>query len=142
MKLPLALLLLLTVARAFAIDSGPAFDDPTLQARYDALTAELRCLQCRNESIADSPSDIAGDLRRRVRELIAAGKSDDEIRQFLVERYGDYILLNPPLRPTTWLLWAAPLLLLIAGGTAAGMLIARKSRLPEGDSPESEAGAP
>ena len=104
---------------AFAIDTAPAFEDPALQARYERLTRELRCLQCRSETIADSNATLAADLRRQLRELMAAGKSDEEIFQYMTDRYGDYVLYKPPVAPRTWLLWAAPILLLVGGGVVA-----------------------
>jgi cytochrome c-type biogenesis protein CcmH len=128
-----ALLLAFSMSIAHAIDTAPAFDDPALQARYERLARELRCLQCRSETIADSNAPLAADLRRQLRELIAAGRSDDEIIDFMQARYGDYVLYRPPVTPTTWLLWAAPVLLLLVGGLAAGVVIARKSRLPDTD---------
>jgi cytochrome c-type biogenesis protein CcmH len=118
---------------AFAIDPGPAFDDPELQARYERLTRELRCLQCRSETIADSNASLAADLRRQLRDLIAAGKTDEEIFQYMTDRYGDYVLYKPPVKRRTLLLWMAPVLFLISGITAAAVVIARKSRLPEDD---------
>jgi cytochrome c-type biogenesis protein CcmH len=129
----LALLLAFT-APVMAIDSGPAFEDAAMQSRYDKLIRELRCVQCRGQSIADSNVGLAADLRRQVRELMAAGKTDDEILTYMTNRYGEYILYNPPVNPTTWLLWAAPFVLLLIGGTTAAVVIARKSKLPVDDS--------
>jgi len=129
-------LMLVCAAPVMAIDSGPAFEDPAMQARYDSLIRELRCVQCRSQSIADSNVGLAADLRRQVRELMAAGKTDKEILSYMTDRYGEYILYNPPVNSSTWLLWAAPILLLVIGGTAAGFVIARKSRLPAEDSIE------
>jgi cytochrome c-type biogenesis protein CcmH len=134
-------LLLVMGSYAFAIDTAPAFDDPALQARYDHLTHILRCLQCRSESIADSNVDLAGDLRREVKELIAAGKSDDDILKFMTDRYGDYVLYNPPVKPLTWILWAAPILLLLGGIVTAWIVIARKSHLPDTDPADPGLGA-
>lgn len=136
----LALLMALCVQPALAIDTAPAFDDPVLQTRYNQLIHELRCVQCRSQSIADSNVGLAADLRREVRELIAAGKTDQEILTYMTDRYGEYILYKPPLNSTTWLLWAAPVLLLVIGGTAAAIVIVRKSRLPDDDA-ESSSGA-
>jgi len=136
----LALFIALCVQPALAIDTAPAFDDPALQARYNKLIHELRCVQCRSQSIADSNVGLAADLRREVRELIAAGKSDQEILTYMTDRYGEYILYKPPLNSTTWLLWAAPVLLLVIGGTAAAVVIVRKSRLPDDDA-ETSSGA-
>lgn len=125
-----AIVLMMCCARAFAIDAAPAFSDPQLQARYEHLAGELRCLVCQNETIKDSNATLAGDLRRELREQIAAGKSDDEIRKFLTDRYGDFVLYKPPLSSRTVLLWAAPLLLLLVALVAGLMVIVRRSRLP------------
>ena len=92
------------------------FDDPALDARYRDLLHSIRCMQCQNQSVADSPAMTADDIRRQVRELMLDGSSDGEIRTYLAERYGDFINYQPPLKPTTWLLWGAPALLLIGGG--------------------------
>lgn len=118
---------------AFAIDTAPAFSDPALQARYDSLIRELRCVTCRSQSIADSNVFLAADLRRQVRELMAAGKSDKEILQYMTDRYGEYILYTPPVAARTLLLWAAPALLVLIGVVVAGIVIVRKSRLPHID---------
>ena len=133
-------LLLVFTAPVMAIDSGPAFEDAAMQSRYDELIRELRCVQCRGQSIADSNVGLAADLRRQVRELMAAGKTDDEILTYMTNRYGEYILYNPPVNPTTWLLWAAPIVLLLIGGVTAGVIIARKSKLPVDDSTEDQDG--
>lgn len=129
----LALVVALCLQPAFAIDTAPAFTDPVQQARYDKLIRELRCVQCRSQSIADSNVGLAADLRREVRELMTAGKSDREILTYMTDRYGEYILYKPPVNPTTWLLWAAPVLLVVIGGAAAVIVIVRKARLPVDD---------
>ena len=100
---------------SWAIDTEPAFQDRELQARYRLLINEIRCLVCQNQSIADSNAPLAADLRREVREMIAAGSANKEITDFLVARYGDFVLYRPPLNSTTWVLWGAPLLLLAIG---------------------------
>jgi cytochrome c-type biogenesis protein CcmH len=134
MRIAVCVLLLCLLGNpVFAIDTAPAFDDPALQARYESLNHRLRCLQCRSETIADSNSTLAGDLRRQVQEQIAAGKTDDEILQFMTDRYSDYVLYDPPLAPRTLILWGAPIGLLIAGITVAFIVIARKSKLPDTD---------
>ena len=127
------LLALFCLQTAFAIDKQPAFQDPVQQARYEKLARELRCLVCRSETIADSNAQLAVDLRRQLRELMTAGKSDKEIMQYMTDRYGDYVLYKPPVVPRTWLLWAAPVLLVLGGGVAAAITIARKSKLPDID---------
>jgi cytochrome c-type biogenesis protein CcmH len=126
---------------AFAIDTAPAFSDPEQQARYEHIVHQLRCLQCRSESIADSNVSLAADLRRQVREMMAAGKSDQEIFQHMVDRYGDYVLYKPPLVARTLVLWGAPILLLLGGGAIAAFVIARKSHLPDTDPADPGLGA-
>lgn len=133
MKTFVCTLLLMLCLPAFAIDTEPAFEDPALQARYERLGRELRCLQCRSETIADSNASLAVDLRRQLRELIAAGKSDDEIMKYMTDRYSDYVRYKPPLAARTVLLWAAPILLVLGAIGAAVVVISRKSRLPEDD---------
>jgi cytochrome c-type biogenesis protein CcmH len=135
------LILVLFMQWAHAIDTSQAFDDPALQARYEKLTSELRCLTCRNFPIADSNVPLAADLRREVRELIAAGKSDEDILKFMTDRYGDYVLYDPPMAPRTWILWGAPIVLLAGGVITAMIFIARKSRLPDTDPADPGLGA-
>jgi len=113
---------------ALAIDAERAFEDPAMQARYETLTRELRCLVCQNQTIADSNATLAQDLRREVRELMTEGKSDQEIHEFLTARYGDFVLYNPPVKPRTYLLWAAPLLLVMIGLGGAVLVILRRAR--------------
>jgi cytochrome c-type biogenesis protein CcmH len=132
---------LLCTQLAFAIDTAPAFTDPAQQARYEHVIHQLRCLQCRSESIADSGVTLAADLRRQVREMMAAGKSDDEIYQHMVDRYGDYVLYSPPLVARTLLLWGGPILLLVVGAAIAVLVIARKSKLPDTDPADPGLGA-
>jgi cytochrome c-type biogenesis protein CcmH len=126
----LALLLVLLAGSALAIDTETPLPDPAQQARYTALIHELRCLQCQNQTIADSAAGLAADLRHEVRGMVASGKSDDEIRRFLTDRYGDFVLYQPPVRGRTVLLWAAPVLLLLAGLATVGVVIVRRSRRP------------
>jgi cytochrome c-type biogenesis protein CcmH len=111
----LAAAMMLFSAFAGAVDSGQRFQDAAEQARYERLIQDLRCLVCRSESIADSNAQLAADLRREVEELMRAGRSDDEIRKFMTERYGDFVLMRPPVAPRTWLLWAAPALFVACG---------------------------
>lgn len=98
-----------------AMAAATALADPAQEARARALDAEIRCLVCQNEPIAQSTAEVAADMRALVRERIAAGDSDAEIRAFFRERYGDFVLLRPPVDPRTWALWAAPFLLLGIG---------------------------
>ena len=111
-----------------AIDAEQAFQDPDLQKRYESLTRELRCTVCQNQTIADSNATLAQDLRREVRRLMSEGRSDQEIRDFLTARYTDFVLYKPPVAPRTYLLWAAPVLLLVGGMGAAGLVIVRRAR--------------
>lgn len=114
-KLALGLALLLS-APALAVEPSEMLKDPAQEARARELSAQLRCLVCQNESIDESHADLARDLRVLIREMIAKGDSNDEIRTFLVGRYGDFILLQPPFNPSTLLLWLSAPLLLLAGG--------------------------
>lgn len=113
---------------AAAVDSGQRFEDAAKQARYEQLIRDLRCLVCQNESIADSNAPLASDLRREVHDLIAKDQSDADIRTFLTDRYGDFVLYRPPLRPRTWLLWSAPILFLLGGLGLVGVIVARRAR--------------
>jgi cytochrome c-type biogenesis protein CcmH len=92
------------------------FDDPAKQARYERLIEELRCLVCQNQSLADSDADLARDLRDEVYGIIQSGKDEQEAIRFLTDRYGDFVLYRPPVKPITWLLWIGPLLILLGGG--------------------------
>ena len=130
MKTLLFGLMLVLAAAALAIDSAPAFEDPILQARYQKLTRELRCLVCANETIADSNVPLAADLRRELRGLIGAGKSDEEAMKFLTDRYGDYVRYRPPLVARTWILWAAPIIGLLTALTIAVVVIRKRAQLP------------
>src|SRR5438876_1696954 len=99
---------------ALAKEAKPA-EDPQIEQRMRALTEQLRCLVCQNETLADSRADLAEDLRKEIREQMKAGKSDREIIAFLTQRYGDFVLYRPPVKPTTYLLWFGPFVLLLAG---------------------------
>jgi cytochrome c-type biogenesis protein CcmH len=132
----LAALLFAFAGAALAIDTERAFEDPALQARYEQINRELRCLVCQNQTIADSNATLAGDLRREVREMIAAGKTDDEIRDFMIERYGDFVLYRPRMTATNFLLWAAPVLLLALGGFIGIRYVRRQAAEVDSDSPE------
>jgi cytochrome c-type biogenesis protein CcmH len=106
---------LLAAAPLYAKQAVPAIDDPVAEKRAVKLEEQLRCLVCQNETIAASQADLAKDLRKEIREQIKAGKSDDQIKQFLVDRYGDFVLYKPPFMATTVLLWAGPFALLLSG---------------------------
>ncbi|MCC6756624.1 MAG: cytochrome c-type biogenesis protein CcmH [Arenimonas sp.] len=118
----LALLLGQTAAALEPVDYRSAAEEQ----RFKALTAELRCVMCQNQSIADSNAPIAHDLRREVLALMREGRSNDEIKQYLVERYTDFVLYEPPMRGGNWLLWVGPFLILLAGGVAVVRIIRRK----------------
>ncbi len=119
LHLPLVLLLLLCLPASFVVaqvqqEEVPS-DDPVIEARLAKLSKELRCLQCQNQTLADSPAGLAADLRTEIRAQMKAGKSDQEIVAFLTQRYGQFILYRPRVTPTTYLLWFGPFLLLLAG---------------------------
>ena len=109
--LPLLFLALLAVA----VNAQPVTDEAVVEQRLHKLSQELRCLQCRNQTLADSPAGLAEDLRREIRVQIRAGKSDKEIIAFLTQRYGDFILYRPRVSATTYLLWFGPFVLLLGG---------------------------
>jgi cytochrome c-type biogenesis protein CcmH len=112
---------------ALAKEAAPLAEDVAVEKRLTVLAEELRCLVCQNESLAESRADLAQDLRREVRGLIKEGKTDQEIRDFLVSRYGDFVLYRPPVKSTTWLLWAGPFILLVAGVAALIAYLRRRS---------------
>jgi cytochrome c-type biogenesis protein CcmH len=120
---------------ARALDANGQLEDPVLQARYERITKDLRCLVCQNESIADSNVELASDLRRQVREMLSAGKSDDAIFDFMTDRYGEFVRFNPPLEPKTLLIWGAPFLVLILGVVIIFRIVRRRSRMPLDDEP-------
>jgi len=105
--------LMLPMSALHADEAKPLADDPVVEARVQKLGEELRCLVCQNQNIADSHADLAMDLKKQLREQIAAGRSDSEIKDFMVERYGDFVLYRPPLKATTVLLWGGPFALLL-----------------------------
>ena len=111
----LALAIALSPSLLFAADAVPTENDPVAAVRAVALSEKLRCLVCQNQTIADSNAELAQDLRRQIREQIAAGKSDKEIVDYMVARYGDFVLYQPPVKTTTLLLWAGPALLVAIG---------------------------
>jgi cytochrome c-type biogenesis protein CcmH len=111
----LLLLLLLLAFPAFAVEPAERLPDPGMEARARAISTELRCLVCQNESIDESHADLAHDIRVLVRERLKAGDTDAQATQAVVSRYGDFVLLRPPVKPATWLLWFGPVALLLAG---------------------------
>jgi cytochrome c-type biogenesis protein CcmH len=123
------LLLLLGSVAARAVEPGERLADPALEARARAISRELRCLVCQNESIDDSSAGLAHDLRVLLRERIAKGDTDDQAIQFIVARYGDFVLLKPPVEPATYALWFGPPALLLVGG--AGVVLYLRRRRPQ-----------
>jgi cytochrome c-type biogenesis protein CcmH len=103
--------------------------DPKLEARLDELSHELRCMVCQNESLASSRAELADDLRTEVRELLRSGKSDQEVKDFLVSRYGDFVLYNPEVKPLTWVLWFGPFVLLLMAVIFLGMYLRQRRDL-------------
>ncbi|MEL1264148.1 cytochrome c-type biogenesis protein [Pseudoxanthomonas putridarboris] len=129
----LLLLAWLACEAAFAQASDPTplqFADTAEEARFHKLTAELRCVMCQNQSLADSNAQIAHDLRREVLDLMRQGKNDAEVKQFLVDRYGEFVLYRPEVAPGTYALWFGPVLLLLAGGIVVWRIVARRARQP------------
>jgi len=124
--------LLLSSTAALAVDTTQ-MPTPELQQRYLGLTHELRCMQCQNEAIADSPVSLAADLRRQVREMLLAGKSDDDVRNYMVARYGDFILFRPRVSPRTIWLWATPGVLLLIGAAVAVQITRKRGVLLDQD---------
>jgi cytochrome c-type biogenesis protein CcmH len=129
----LVLALLFFAPFSLAIDASKAFDDPELQARYERIVSEVRCLQCQNESLKDSNAFLAADLRREIRRLLSEGKSDAEVFDFLVQRYGEFALYRPRMSGKTILLWIAPLVLLGVGAFAAVSIVRGRMALPLDD---------
>ena len=111
-----------------AIDTGPVFEDPVMQSKYEQLISEIRCLVCQNQSLADSDAPLAQDLRNEIFKMIKSEKSNNQITEFLVERYGDFVLYRPPLKDNTWLLWFGPFLFLIIAITTAIIFIKKQSQ--------------
>ena len=122
--------LLLGMLPAGAIDTDPKLADPVQQATYERLTSEVRCLVCQNQTIGDSSAPLAADLRREIRQMVQSGRSEEEIKVFLLERYGDFVLYKPRFKASTAVLWLAPVLLLLAGGLGLGRILRRRATLP------------
>jgi cytochrome c-type biogenesis protein CcmH len=129
----LALVLLMLMAGAAAArEAAPVSDEPALEQRVMRLSTELRCLVCQNETLADSRADLAIDLRNQIRDQMRAGKSDDEIKAWLTDRYGDFVLYRPPVKSGTWLLWFGPFVLLIAAVAALLRYLHRRRARTDG----------
>lgn len=134
---PLGIAVLLAALGAFAqtesaarLDANGQLEDPTLQVRFERITKELRCLVCQNESIADSNVELASDLRRQVREMLIAGRSDDAIFKFMTDRYGEFVRFGPPLSAKTLLIWGAPFIALLLGVVIIYRVARNRSRMP------------
>ncbi len=125
-----AVLLALAVPSAFAIDTGKAFEDPVMQARYEHIISEVRCLKCQNQTIKDSNAFLAADLRREIRRMLEEGMSDAEIYDFLVERYGEFALYRPRVSGKTLFLWIAPGMFLLGGAFLLVRVLRRRMTLP------------
>jgi cytochrome c-type biogenesis protein CcmH len=147
-RLLLAALLALLSFTAAAKDAPPAADDPVVEARMLRIAAELRCLVCQNQTIADSHAGLAEDLRNEVRGMIRQGQSDEQIVKYMTDRYGDFVLYRPPVKSTTWLLWFGPGVLLVGGLGTLVLVLRRRARLgderfepDEGDAADAEGAA-
>ena len=131
--------LLLSFA-ALAIDTGKAFDDPELQARYEKIIEEVRCLKCQNQALKDSNALLAEDLRREIRRMLSEGKTDAEIFDFLVTRYGEFALYRPRMSGKTLVLWIAPIVLLGAGALVVMSVVRGRMGMSIDDDAEEQAG--
>ena len=123
------IVLLATVQLVHAKEAAPAAEDPVLEARVMRIAAELRCLVCQNQTIADSSAGLAVDLRNQVREMLTRGESDKQIIDFMTARYGDFVLYRPPLKTTTALLWFGPAVFLLGGVITLFFVLRRRSRM-------------
>jgi len=121
----------LQATSSWAKEAEPLAQDPVMEARLNSLAEQLRCLVCQNESLAGSRSDLALDLRREIRTLMRQGQTDEQILAFMVGRYGDFVLYNPPVKSTTWLLWAGPFVLMLLGVGVLLLVLKRRRLLPE-----------
>jgi cytochrome c-type biogenesis protein CcmH len=128
-RLLLALLLAALGFGAGAREAVPVAEDAALEARVLAIAVELRCLVCQNQTIADSHADLAVDLRNQIRAMLKAGASDADVRRYMTDRYGDFVLYKPPLRAGTALLWAGPALLLVGALAALVIVLRRRQRM-------------
>lgn len=121
----------LVSSEAAAKEAAPLAEDPAVEQRLVRISEELRCLVCQNESLAGSRADLAQDLRREIRDLIRQGKTDQEIRDFMVNRYGDFVLYRPPVKPMTWFLWAGPFALMVIGLVVLVVVVRRRKSATE-----------
>lgn len=131
-RYPVFIVMMLLTTSLLAEEARPLAVDPALEIQVHRLSTELRCLVCQNQTLADSSAPLAEDLRMEIREMAAKGKSDQEIIDYLVARYGDFVLYRPPVKSTTALLWAGPFLLLLAGVVGLGMILrSRQKQSPD-----------
>jgi cytochrome c-type biogenesis protein CcmH len=130
LALPLACGAIAQSQTVASLDAYGQLENPALQARFEHITKELRCLVCQNESIADSNVELASDLRRQVREMLIAGQSDDTIFKFMTDRYGEFVRFGPPLSAKTLLIWGAPFIALLLGAGIIYRVARNRSRLP------------
>jgi cytochrome c-type biogenesis protein CcmH len=135
-RLAVSLAVLLVSLPGYSIDEGQAFDDPEMQARYENIISEVRCLVCQNQTIKDSNVFLAADLRREIRRMLDEGQTDAEIADFLVARYGDFVLYRPPMRGKTLILWIAPLLLVGFGAVVVVRVLRSRMSMPIDDESE------
>jgi cytochrome c-type biogenesis protein CcmH len=135
LALSIGMLTLVAAGAVFAVDNTPRFTDQALQQRYHGLTNEFRCMQCQNEALADSNVSLAADLRLEIHNLLQAGKSDEEIRDYMVARYSEFILFKPRMNLRNAWLWAAPGVMLIFGVLIALRIMRQRAQLPIDDEP-------
>ncbi len=136
----LALILCFLASPVFGVEPDEVLDDPALEERARAISAEVRCVVCQNEPIDSSNAGVARDLRLIIRERLVAGDSDQEVFDFLVARYGDFVLFNPPWKPSTYALWLGPFVILFGGFAAVAVALSRKrGAVTEGLSAEEQA---
>ena len=133
------LLMTLLIAGAGVAQEPLVFDDAAQEARYLVLTKEFRCLVCQNQNLADSDAPLAHDLRKEIYEMLQSGSTDDQIRSFLVDRYGDFVLYRPPIKANTMALWVVPALLLCLGAVIVLIAVRRQKRQPLSEETEREA---
>jgi cytochrome c-type biogenesis protein CcmH len=126
-KILIPLFLICIFSLGHAEEATPLAEDPVVEQRLISISEEMRCLVCQNESLSGSRAELAQDLRREIRDLIKQGKTDAEIRAFMVDRYGDFVLYRPPVKPVTWLLWIGPFVLMLAGIVALLMYLRRRN---------------
>ncbi len=125
--------LLLVGSVSWAGEARPLADNEVVEQRLITISKDMRCLVCQNESLAASQADLAEDLRQEIREQIRQGKTDKQITDYLVARYGDFVRYNPPVKPTTWVLWFGPFLLMVGGAAGLWVVLRRRNRMAEED---------